>query len=246
VNTTVQTTLNLADLRQVPVVLPPKATRVAIATTVDVLDDKIESNRTAHALMWSLLEAEFDRDVLGAPPVELRALLRLEYGKSLPATTRLPGAVPVFGSNGVTGAHNSALIDGPGVIVGRKGSVGEVHWSHAPSFPIDTTYFVSPVGGYPLLACYFALLRAGLTAMNSHSAIPGLNRESALSARVEALTVTTACGWAESRQCFLDQIVHLERESSNLMCLRNTLLAELLSGRVRVPEARDAVEEAVG
>jgi hypothetical protein len=60
------------------------------------------------------------------------------------------------------------------------------------------------------------------------------------------LTVTTACGWAESRQCFLDQIVHLERESSNLMCLRNTLLAELLSRRVRVPEARDAVEEAVG
>jgi len=226
----------LSSLRSIPIPVPPIEEQRGIAATLGALDDKIESNRRAHAIIWGIFEAEFDLQTLTSPTIELRSLLRLEYGKSLPAPTRLLGAIPVYGSNGITGIHNASLIDGPGVIVGRKGSVGEVHWSHTPSFPIDTTYYATPVDGYPLLASYFALLRAGLTDMNSHSAIPGLNRESALARRVRALSPEVAREWAASRRCFLDEIVHLEAGISALKALRDTLLPELLSGRIRVPE----------
>lgn len=239
--------IRASDLRKLIVPVPPIAEQRGIAAALGALDDKIESNRRAQAIIWDLLGAEFDlRAALSAPAIELRSLLRLDYGKSLPAPTRVPGAISVYGSNGITGTHNTPLIGGPGVIVGRKGSVGEVHWSHAPSFPIDTTYYVTPAGEYPLLACYFALLRAGLTDMNSHSAIPGLNRESALAKAVRAPGHGIARNWAESRECCLDELVHLEGESSTLSDLRDTLLPELLSGRVRVTEAREVVEEAVG
>lgn len=238
--------IRASDLRDLIVSMPPLAERRGITATLGALDDKIESNRTVHTTIWSLLSAEFDRNSIGGPLVQLRSLLRLEYGKSLPAPSRIPGAVPVLGSNGVTGSHNAALIDGPGVIVGRKGSIGEVHWSHAASFPIDITFFALPVDGYPLLACYFALLKARLKQMNSDSAIPGLNRESALSTYVEAPALTNARDWSEDRWSFLEQLVHLERENVILVRLRDALLPELLSGRIRVPEAREAVPAGAG
>lgn len=227
-----QPLLNQAILSSVEFAAPARAVRLGIAATVGALDDKIESNRRARSLIWDLLAAEYDRLTIdAATEVELRDLLTLAYGKSLPATARLAGAVPVYGSAGVTGTHSVALIDGPNVIVGRKGSIGEVHWSHVGSFPIDTTYYVVPVGGYPLLACYFALRNAGLPDKNSDSAVPGLNREAALSTRVVAPPAQTAQPWAASCRALLRESQHLEHEAELMGRLRDTILPELLAGR---------------
>jgi type I restriction enzyme S subunit len=234
-----------SELVKVELDLPPVDVQQRIAATLGALDDKIESDRRAHSLIWDLLAAEYDRLTVAATEAELRALLMLEYGKSLPATSRVAGSVPVYGSSGVTGTHNAALIDGPNVIVGRKGSIGEVHWSHVASFPIDTTYYVVPTNGYPLLACYFALRNAKLQDKNSDSAVPGLNREAALSTRVVAPSLEMARSWAASCMPLLSELRHLEAEVELLGQLRDRLLPELLSGRIRAPEATEIVEEAV-
>lgn len=108
-------------------------------------------------------------------------VISLEYGKSLPANSRLAGDVPVYGSNGQTGWHNEALIEGPSLIVGRKGSIGQVHYHNGPSFPIDTTYYVKPRPGVDLdfKFAYYMLREARLTELNSATGVPGLNREHA-------------------------------------------------------------------
>ena len=69
-------------------------------------------------------------------------ILEFKYGKGLPEKLRKPGSCRVFGSNGEVGYHNKALTASPSIIVGRKGSIGEVHYSAEPCYPIDTTYFV--------------------------------------------------------------------------------------------------------
>ncbi|MBI0320652.1 restriction endonuclease subunit S, partial [Streptomyces javensis] len=74
----------------------------------------------------------------------LGELCELKYGKSLPAKARSGEGFPVFGSSGLVGAHEKAIQRGPGIIVGRKGSIGEVHWSEDDFWPIDTTYFALP------------------------------------------------------------------------------------------------------
>ena len=66
----------------------------------------------------------------------------LEYGASLPKEKRVEGPYPVIGSNGITGYHNEYLIEGPAIVVGRKGSAGEVTLIERNCFPIDTTYYV--------------------------------------------------------------------------------------------------------
>lgn len=221
--------------------LPPIDEQRAIAATLGALDDKIESNRRLRQIVWDLLAAEYNQLAVGSALVEIRQLLGLEYGRSLSADKRMPGKVPVYGSNGITGYHDRELIPGPGIILGRKGSIGEVHWTHGASFPIDTTFYVSPRSGYPLLACYFTLKSAGLRNKNSDSAIPGLNRDTALGVRVPAPPKSVACAWSERREALLDYVDHIERESAGLASLRDALLPELMSGRIRVPEADEVL-----
>lgn len=102
----------------------------------------------------------------------------LVYGKGLPQRSRVAGDFPVFGSNGQVDTHNEPLVKGPGIIVGRKGSVGEVIWTDEDFWPIDTTYYVKLKNPNDNLKYwYYQLKTLGLNKLNSHSAIPGLNRD---------------------------------------------------------------------
>jgi len=102
------------------------------------------------------------------------------YGKGLPERTRnSSGKVPVFGSNGLVGRHDEAYVQGPGVIIGRKGTVGAVHYSPVPFWPIDTTFFVSTERSRDIRFTYYLLKSLPLAHMNSDSAVPGLNRDAA-------------------------------------------------------------------
>ena len=102
------------------------------------------------------------------------------YGKSLPAHNRsAAGKVPVYGSNDIVGYHNEALTDSSTIIIGRKGTVGKVHYSPRPCWPIDTTFFVTGHDAELMRFKYYALRNLGLEEMNSDSAVPGLNRNAA-------------------------------------------------------------------
>ena len=107
--------------------------------------------------------------------------IELAYGKSLPANAREVGAVEVFGSNGCVGSHSTALILGPGIVIGRKGSVGKIAYSYEDFWPIDTTYYVVNKNDHDWRFLYHLLSSVGLDGLNSHSAVPGLNREIAYS-----------------------------------------------------------------
>lgn len=110
--------------------------------------------------------------------VLLGDIIELAYGKSLSQRSRVPGRFPVFGSNGQVDTHNKYLVGGPGIIIGRKGSVGEVIWSKQDFWPIDTTYYVKLKNpDDDLRYWYYVLKTLGLNKLNSHSAIPGLNRD---------------------------------------------------------------------
>jgi type I restriction enzyme, S subunit len=117
--------------------------------------------------------------------VSLGEICEFAYGKSLPAKSRSGSGFPVFGSNGKVGLHEEALTDGETVIVGRKGSFGEVHFSSGPCSPIDTTYYITAKHTdthLPWLA--WRLRRLGLERLNRAAAVPGLNRSDAYRQRL--------------------------------------------------------------
>ena len=119
------------------------------------------------------------------PEVPLGEICEFKYGRSLPGPLRVAGDVPVYGSNGVVGAHNEAITTGPTIVVGRKGSFGEVAFSSSPCWPIDTTYYIDRTATKADLRWLaYRLSALGLTGLNRAAAIPGLNREDAYRQRL--------------------------------------------------------------
>ncbi len=116
----------------------------------------------------------------------------LAYGKGLPARERKSGPIPVFGSAGCVDTHDQAFVEGPGVIVGRKGTIGSVHWSEGDFFPIDTTYYVvSKSDQVQLRYIYYLLKTLPLQQMNTDVAVPGLNRANALRLAIAIPSLST-------------------------------------------------------
>jgi len=100
----------------------------------------------------------------------------LEYGKGLPESKRKDGNILVFGSGGVVGYHNKPLVNGKGVIIGRKGQVGAVYYPKKPFWPIDTVFFIRENENYVIRFVYYLLKYVDLSRLTGDSAVPGLNR----------------------------------------------------------------------
>lgn len=110
--------------------------------------------------------------------IKLEDEIEFIYGKSLPAKNRVEGNFPVYGSNGVVGFHNEFCFTGPGIIIGRKGTVGAIELSKSDFWAIDTTYKLEMKNENDSLSYWYYLLHTlSLDKMNTHSAVPGLNRK---------------------------------------------------------------------
>jgi type I restriction enzyme S subunit len=119
------------------------------------------------------------------PTVTLRKICEFRYGKSLPDKTRVPGSYAVYGSNGTVGSHEEALTQGDTIIVGRKGSIGEVNYSPSPCWPIDTTYYIDKTATRENLKWLtYTLKGLGLDRLNKATGVPGLNRNDAYEKRL--------------------------------------------------------------
>lgn len=270
--TTVQATLNLRDVNQLPIPLPPIYEQERIAHILGTLDDKIELNRRMNATLEAMARALFQSWFVDFDPIRAKAagktptgmdaatadlfptsfetatvgkvprgwrvryLLEhcdFEYGKPLKEADRAGGQVPVYGSNGIVGWHDQSLVNGPGIIVGRKGTAGTVTWAATDFYPIDTTFWIRPKSDAPPLCFLFLQLRSlKLSRLTADSAVPGLNRNAAYSQLVVSPPVAVMKQF-ENAVMPLFSLIHLNAlETRTLSELRDTLLPELLQGHL--------------
>jgi len=111
--------------------------------------------------------------------VKLGDRLEFLYGFSVRVNNENEGKYPVYGSNGITGFIDNYKINGPGIIIGRKGSVGKVSFSKDNFTPTDTAYYVQIINETKddLKFWFYYLPLLGLEKLNTHSSVPGLSRE---------------------------------------------------------------------
>lgn len=161
---------------------------------------------------------------------KLKDLVTLSYGKALKADSRVPGDIPVFGSSGVVGTHNQALVKGPGIIIGRKGNVGAIYWSDTDFYPIDTVYYINAEQSSYFL--FYSLLN--LTFINTDVAVPGLNRNLAYSREVLLPLDSLRRSFEEHVDSIFRQRCVLEKFNNQLVKARDLLLPKLMSGELAV------------
>lgn len=203
-------------------------------------------NRSSHLPknLANLFPNRFVDSELGQIPIgwqtkTLGDVLELNYGKSLKANTRQrDGKFPVYGSNGQIDWHNERLVKGPGIVVGRKGNPGTVNWVATDFFPIDTTFYVVPKGKFYELAFLFhALKNQNLASLATDTAVPGLNRNLVYMNKFTLPVDQIVTRFSEFVEPLFFRRYRLEEESRKLVDLRDTLLPNLISGKIRIKDA---------
>ena len=107
---------------------------------------------------------------------ELGDFITLKRGFDLPQQKREDGQVPIFSSSGITGTHSTAMVNAPGVITGRYGTIGEVFYAAEDFWPLNTTLFVENFHGNDAKFIYYFLKTLEWSKFTSASAVPGINR----------------------------------------------------------------------
>ncbi len=181
------------------------------------------------------MQYKFKQTEIGMIPqdwekVRLGDKVSLEYGKGLTEAQRENGRYPVFGSNGVVGYHNDFLIKGPGIIVGRKGTIGAISWSNNNFWPIDTTYFVKLIDDkVDLRWLYFKLTALNLSKLNMATGTPGLNRDLAYSQVIPLPPLLEQKKIAEILSTADEAIEKVDEAIEKTQRLKKGLMQELLT-----------------
>lgn len=108
----------------------------------------------------------------------LGEFIRLQRGHDLTETDRRPGLVPIMGSAGHNGFHDTAKATGPGVVIGRSGvgSMGFVTYCATDYWPHNTVLYVTDFLGNNERFSYYFLKHLNLRQFDSGSAQASLNR----------------------------------------------------------------------
>lgn len=104
--------------------------------------------------------------------------MMLQRGFDITRVQQRAGSIPVVSSGGISSFHDTAMVEGPGVVLGRKGVIGSVYFVETDYWPHDTTLWVKDFkGNYPRFVYYFFRgMLDRIASMDVGSANPTLNR----------------------------------------------------------------------
>ena len=164
----------------------------------------------------------------------LETALILQRGFDLPNQSRREGSIPIYGSTGLSGYHNEAKVSGPGVVTGRSGTLGEVHYVRENFWPLNTALWVKEFRRVSPLYALFLLRTLDLKAFNGGVAVPTLDRKSAHRITILVPPRDLIVKFDEIVASSFSQIGNLDIQNQLLRRGRDLLLPRLMDGRIEV------------
>jgi type I restriction enzyme, S subunit len=107
---------------------------------------------------------------------KLGEVINLKRGYDLPKKDRIDGEIPIVSSSGITGYHNEAKVEAPGVVTGRYGTLGEVFYLEEDFWPLNTSLYVQNFRGNDERFISYFLKTLPFADQNVAGAVPGVNR----------------------------------------------------------------------
>ena len=104
--------------------------------------------------------------------------LTLQRGFDITKKEQKPGNIPVVSSSGIKSFHCHAKVKAPGVVLGRKGTLGTVFFLSEDFWPHDTTLWVKDFKGNneKFIYYFFLSLSTALQDLDVGTSNPALNR----------------------------------------------------------------------
>lgn len=107
---------------------------------------------------------------------QLGDVVTLRRGYDLPQRRRSAGPYPVVSSSGITDTHSAYKVQGPGVVTGRYGTLGEVFYVEGDFWPLNTSLYVEDFKGNDPRFIAYLLRTLNFSSQNAAGAVPGVNR----------------------------------------------------------------------
>lgn len=103
-------------------------------------------------------------------------ILQMQRGYDLPTSQMREGNIPVVGSNGIVGYHDTSKCIVPTITIGRSGSAGKIHMYESPTWVHNTALYITDFKGNSPKYLYYLLQLLHLESLCGSSVIPSLNR----------------------------------------------------------------------
>lgn len=100
----------------------------------------------------------------------------LQRGFDLPTRSRKKGNFPLVSSNGITDRISLWKSKSPGVVTGRSGTIGNVHFIKEDFWPLNTALYIKDFHGNNERCVYYFLRQIDLIRYSSGAGVPTLNR----------------------------------------------------------------------
>lgn len=244
------------QLARVPIRFPEWSEQKAIAVVLSAYDDLIATNQRRIALLedaarrlyreWFVLQRFPGHESVpvkdGVPEGwergSLDRALFLQRGFDLPNGSRIAGDVPVYASTGINGFHNDAKAVGPGVVTGRSGTLGQVHYVAKDFWPLNTSLWVKEFRRVSPIVAYFLLSELNLEQFNSGASVPTLDRKTVHQASVLLPSPDLVEKFDTLVQPLFDQIDALKAGIDSTSKARDLLLPKLMSGQIDISGIR--------
>ena len=160
----------------------------------------------------------------------------LQRGFDLPTRKIRPGPFPVVYSNGVKNFHSVAMVKGPGVVTGRSGTLGKVHYIDTDYWPHNTSLWVTHFNDNIPKFIYYLYKSLSFGRFASGSGVPTLNRNDAHSYHIalpsdrnEQRAIATALSDVDALLDGLARLIAKKRD------LKQAAMQQLLTGQTRLP-----------
>ena len=233
-------------------VLPCRHSQSRIAGILSAYDDLIENNRRRIVLLENAARQlyrewfvrlrfpghEHTRITNGVPEGWERApfesALVLQRGFDLPVQDREEGDVPIYGSTGINGFHSKAKVAGPGVVTGRSGTLGEVHYITGEYWPLNTALWVKEFRRVTPLFALFLMREMDLNQYNGGVSVPTLDRKTVHRAEILIPSRGLSTSFDEFAESAFQQVNTLAAQVERLRAARDLLLPRLMSGKIAV------------
>jgi type I restriction enzyme S subunit len=251
-NVTTIPNLSQSKLAELPMALPPLPEQKKIAHILSTVRRAIEAQERIiqtttelkKALMHKLftvgLRHEPQKQTEIGPVPESWEIKRfdsfavLQRGFDITKKDQRPGKYPVVSSGGISSYHDEAKVKGPGVVIGRKGSLGTVHYVASDYWPHDTTLWIKDFkGNNPRFVAYL-LEKMRLKRFDTGAANPTLNRNIVHGEKVAIPPKDQQVEIGEALEAVESKITIHESRKRSFQDLFRTLLHELMTAKTRV------------
>lgn len=165
----------------------------------------------------------------------LKTIAPLQRGFDLPYSKMKDGKYPVVFSNGIGAYHSQYMVKGPGVVTGRSGTIGKIHYVDNNYWPHNTALWVTSFcGNYPKYIFYlFNTINWEL--YNSGSGVPTLNRNDVHDLKCAIPSFEEQKRIAEVLSDVDSMISSLEKLIAKKKAIKQGAMQELLTGKKRLP-----------